>query len=94
MELNQDTINKNSFFNHIFSLNEEEKGEMLNVAQYGALGLIPVLLLNKLIQRFIPEADPDKSSIELAIEILIQLIIILFGIMFIHKVITYVPTYS
>lgn len=94
MELNQDTNNKNSFFNHIFSLNEEEKGEMLNVAQYGALGLIPVLILNKLIQRFIPEADPDKSSVELAIEILIQLIIILFGIMFIHKVITYVPTYS
>ena len=53
MELNEDTINKNSFFNHIFSLNEEEKGEMLNVAQYGALGLIPVLILNKLIQRFI-----------------------------------------
>ena len=46
MELNQDAINKNSFFNHIFSFNEEEKGEMLNVAQYGALGLIPVLILN------------------------------------------------
>ena len=89
MELNQDTINKNSFFNHIFSFNEEEKGEMLNVAQYGALGLIPVLILNKLIQRFIPEADPDKSSVELAIEILIQLIVILFGIMFILTIVKF-----
>ena len=57
MELNQDISSKNTFFNHIFSWNEDEKGEMLNVAQYGILGLIPVLLLNKLIQRFIPEAD-------------------------------------
>ena len=94
MELNQDINSKNTFFNHIFSWNEDEKGEMLNVAQYGILGLIPVLLLNKLIQRFIPEADPDKSSIELLVEILIQLIIIFIGIILVHRIITYIPTYS
>lgn len=94
MELNQDFNNKNTFLNYIFSWNEEEKGEMLNVAQYGILGLIPIVILNKIIQRFIPEADPDKSSLELVVEILVQLVIILFGIIFIHKVITYVPTYS
>jgi hypothetical protein len=60
MELNQDFNNKNTFLNYIFSWNEEEKGEMLNVAQYGILGLIPIVILNKIIQRFIPEADPDK----------------------------------
>ena len=66
---------KKSFFNHVFSTTEEGKAEMLNVAQYAVLGVIPVVILNKLIQQFVPEADHDKSSIELTIEILIQLII-------------------
>ena len=38
---------------------------MLNVIQYGLMAIIPVIILNKLVHRFIPEADPDKSSLEL-----------------------------
>lgn len=85
---------KKSFFNHVFSTTEEGKAEMLNVAQYAVLGVIPVVILNKLIQQFVPEADHDKSSIELTIEILIQLIIMFCGMVLIHRMITYLPTYS
>jgi small-conductance mechanosensitive channel len=85
---------KNTFFNHVFSTTEDGKAEILNVVQYVILAVIPVLLLNKTIQRFIPEADPDKSSLEIVIEILIQLIIIVIGIVLIHRIITYIPTYS
>jgi hypothetical protein len=86
--------NKKTFFNHVFSTTEEGKAEILNVSQYSLLAIVPVLILNKLIQRFIPEADSDKSSLEILIEILLQLIVIFCGIILIHRVITYIPTYS
>ena len=85
---------KKTMFTHIFSTTEEGKAEILNVAQYATLGVIPVVILNKLIQRFIPEADPEKSSVEILIEIFIQLIIMFCGVILIHRTITYVPTYS
>jgi hypothetical protein len=85
---------KPSFLSHVFSTNEEDKAEVLNTIQYALYGIIPVVILNKLIQRFIPEADPEKSSIELLAEILIQLVVIFSGLVIIHRTITYFPTYS
>jgi hypothetical protein len=87
-------INKNTFFSHVFSATEEGKAEILNVVQYSIFGVIPIVILNKLIQRFIPDADMDKSSLELLVEILIQLIVMFCGIIVIHRIITYFPTYS
>lgn len=86
--------NKKTFLSHVFSSTEEGKAEILNVVQYSAMGVIPVVILNKLIQRFIPEAEPDKSSLELLVEIFIQLTVMFCGIVIIHRVITYFPTYS
>lgn len=83
-----------SFFNHVFSTSEEGKAELINVVQYSTLGIIPVVVLNKLIQRFIPEADPEKSSLEIIFEIILQLIFMFCGMVLIHRIITYVPTYS
>lgn len=83
-----------TFFTHVFDMSRESNAEIMNVSQYALLGVIPVLVLNKLVQKFVPEADPDKSSIELTIEILLQTIIMFVGILFIHRIITYVPTYS
>tara|TARA_Y100000389_G_scaffold197371_2_gene231840 strand:+ start:1528 stop:2193 length:666 start_codon:yes stop_codon:yes gene_type:complete len=85
---------KKTFMSHVFSNTEEDKGELLNVSQYAVMGIIPIVALNKTVQRFIPEADPDKSSIELLAEILIQIVVIFVGLVFIHRIITFVPTYS
>lgn len=85
---------KNTFFSHVFDMSKESNAEIMNVSQYAVLGILPVLVLNKLIQRFVPEADPDKSSLELLLEVLLQTIIMFVGILFIHRVITYIPTYS
>ena len=83
-----------TFIGHVFSSAEEDKAEIFNVLQYALYALIPIVVLNKLIQRFIPEADPDKSSLEILLEIAIQVVIIFGGIIIIHRVITYFPTYS
>ena len=87
-------IHRKSFLSHVFSTTEEGKAEVLNVVQYATLGVIPIVILNKLIQRFVPEADTEKSTLELLVEIFIQLIVMFCGIIVIHRVISYIPTYS
>lgn len=87
-------LNKKSFISHVFSTTEEGKAEILNVVQYSLLGVVPVIVLNKLIQRFIPEADSEKSSLELLAEVFIQILIMFCGIIVVHRIITYIPTYS
>ena len=96
MELLQEgaDVGKKTFFTHVFDTSTESNAEIMNVTQYAILGVLPVLALNKLVQRFVPEADADKSSIELLIEVILQTIIMFIGILFIHRIITYVPTYS
>ena len=93
MELNQEKKDT-SFINHVFSNTDEDKAEMLNVIQYGLMAIIPVIILNKLVHRFIPEADPDKSSLELLVEMAIQVVLIFVGLILIHRIITFFPTYS
>jgi len=96
MDILQETdhTSKKTFLSHVFSTTEEGKAEVLNIVQYSIMGVIPIVVLNKLIQRFIPEADSDKSSLELLVEIFIQLILMFIGIILAHRVITYFPTYS
>jgi hypothetical protein len=88
------TLVRKTFLNHVFSTTEESKAEIFNVLQYSGLAILPVVVLNKVIQRFIPEVDPDKSSLEILVEVLLQLIVIFVALVLIHRSITYVPTYS
>ena len=74
------SINHNSFFNHVFSTTEEGKAEILNVVQYSVYAIMPIVLLNKTIQKFIPEADIEKSSLELLAEIFIKIVVMLIGV--------------
>ena len=43
---------------------------------------------------YVPEADDKKSSVELSAEIIIQIIVMFIGLLLIHRVVTFVPTYS
>ena len=93
-ELSKTNNGKPGFFKHVFNFNQESKDEMLNIIQYAVLALIPVVILNKLMQRFVPEADEDKGSIEISAEVLAQVIVMFLVILIIHRIITYIPTYS
>ena len=88
------SINQNTFISHVFSTTDEGKAEVLNVIQYSLSAILPVVLLNKTIQKFVPEADIEKSSLELLAEIFIQIVVMFIGVVLIHRVITYFPTYS
>jgi len=82
------------FFKHVFNFDEDSKGEMLNIVQYSILALIPIIILNKSMQKYVPEADEQKGSLEIVAEVVIQIIAMFIGILFIHRIIIYIPTYS
>jgi hypothetical protein len=83
-----------SFFKHVFNFDDDSKSELLNIIQYAILAIIPVIILNKTMSKYIPEADEQKGSLEISAEIIIQIIVMFVGLMLIHRIITYVPTYS
>lgn len=82
------------FISHVFNFDNKSKNELSNIIQYSVLAILPIVLLNKTIQRLIPEADETKGSIEISVEVVFQLALIFLGIFFIHRIITYIPTYS
>lgn len=93
-ELSKTTSGKPGFFKHVFNFDEQSKSDMLNIIQYAVLALVPVVILNKLMQRFVPEADEEKRSIEIIAEILAQVITMFLVILIIHRIVTYIPPYS
>ena len=87
-------LNKKSILSHVFDSSQEGIATVLNDLQYTFLAVFLVVILNKCIQRFIPDADDDKSSLEISAEVFFQLILMIGGIIIIHRIITYIPTYS
>jgi len=85
---------KKGFFKHVFNFDNDSKSDILNIIQYTLIAIIPVVVLNKGMQKYVPEADEKKGSVEILAEVLIQLIVMFIGLLIIHRIITYVPTYS
>ena len=82
------------FFKHVFNFEDDSKVEILNILQYSFIGTIPVIILNKIMQKYVPDVDDKKSSLEISAEIMIQIIVMFMGLLLIHRMITYIPTYS
>ena len=92
MESSDDS--KKSFLKYVFNFDNDTKSELLNVLQFAILSIIPVVLLNKGISKYIPEVDEKKSSLEIVAEILIQIVVMCLGLFIINRIITFLPTYS
>ena len=93
-ETTKSMSSKNGFINHVFNFDEDTKCELMNITQYSILSVIPVIGLNKTVQKIIPDVDEDKGSIEILAEVVVQIVVMFLGMFFIHRLITYVPTYS
>lgn len=85
---------KNGFINHVFNFDNETKTEALNVGQYLLLAIVPMAFYNYMVDSVIPEVDESKSNLEILAEVVGQLSLVLVGMFFIHRLITFVPTYS
>lgn len=92
---NSGTTNKKpTFMGHVFNFDDDTKVELLNITQYAGLSIIPVILLNKFVRRVIPETDETKGSLEILLEVIAQIIVLFVGMFFVHRLVTFVPTYS
>ena len=85
---------KTGFIGHVFNFDDNTKTMLLNLFQYVGLAIIPVIVLNKTIQKYFPAEDHKKPSLEIGAEVLGQLVVLILGILLIHRIITFVPTYS
>ena len=84
----------NSFVKHVFNFDNETKNDLMNIVQYIVVALIPCSLANHFVDSIIPEADDSKSNLELSVEVAGHLILIFILFLFIHRLTTYIPTYS
>jgi hypothetical protein len=94
MESLDNTGGAAGFFKHVFKFDDASKADMLNIIQFAVVALIPVVIVNKLMQTYIPQADDNKGNVEITLEVILQISLMFLGIFFIHRIVEYVPTYS
>jgi hypothetical protein len=85
---------KLNFMNHVLKFDDTTKSDLFNTLQYAFLAIIPVVLLNKVVRVYIPDADESKSSLEISIEVLAQILVMFFGLFYIDRLVTFLPPYS
>tara|TARA_R110002072_G_scaffold90315_2_gene202026 strand:- start:2510 stop:3220 length:711 start_codon:yes stop_codon:yes gene_type:complete len=83
-----------NFFEYMFNFDEENKAKLLNIIQYLALSIVPVVALLKVIKNYFPEENESKGSVEISLEVLVQLFVIFAGVWFIDRLVRYLPTLS
>ena len=88
------TTEGKNFFQYVFNFDSTSQCEIYNMLQYTVLAVIPVVILNKSVQKFVPEADESKGSFPILAEIILQMFSIFLGIFFIHRIVTFIPTLS
>ena len=50
-ETSKNISSRMGFFKHVFNFDDDSKGELLNLVQYSTIALIPVVILNKVMQK-------------------------------------------
>jgi hypothetical protein len=83
-----------SFVNYMFSMSDGEKVEIINMFQYIILAIIPIILIVRLMQNYIPPVNNKKATVEIAIELIVQLVVLFALFFFVHKLIAFIPTYT
>ena len=62
------------FVKHVFKFDDASKADMLNIVQYAFVALIPVIIVNKAMVTYVPQADDNKGNLEISLEVLLQVI--------------------
>ena len=90
----ENSLPQKNFFNHVFNFDKESQHDILNCLQYVILAIIPTVILNKCVQKIIPETNEDNNNIVILAEIVGQLLFMILGFIVINRIITYFPTWS
>lgn len=91
MENNTD---KKDFFRTVFYLEEDSKSQLINAFQFSFLSIIPVIILSKIIEKYAPKPDKNKSNLELFAEVVFHISALIVGVFFIIRIVTYFQTFT
>tara|TARA_X000000368_G_scaffold408408_1_gene389014 strand:- start:395 stop:1099 length:705 start_codon:yes stop_codon:yes gene_type:complete len=94
MEEFKNTMSGGGFINHVLNFDDSTKKHLMNSSQYLLTAITPVILLNKVLEDLLSDFDDSKGNFELLAEVILQFTSLITGMFFIHRVITYLPTYS
>jgi hypothetical protein len=89
-----DSSKKNGFIQHMTNFDKKTKSELLNMFQYGFLLVLPVMFINKLVSVLFSTSTEDKTTLELSLEISAELIVLFSSFFIIHRLVSFIPTYS
>lgn len=90
----RDGVRRSGFIDYVFKMDDAQQGVLLNITQYIILALVPIAIVLSIIRNYSPDPDDQKGSLMILAEIVGQLLFMFVSIYFIHRMITYVPTYS
>jgi hypothetical protein len=85
---------KKNFFKYVLNFDEDTKCEIMNIMQFSIIGVVPMILFMKLMDKYVPEIDDTKGSVEILAEIVIQILVLFVAMYFVNRIITYFPTFS
>lgn len=87
-------LQKSGIIQHVFNFDETTKKYLMNTTQYSITVLPLAILVNKLLEDFVSEFDDTKGNFEILAEVILQFVSINVSVFIIHRVATYLPTYS
>ena len=87
-------ITNQGFFTYVFKLSKFKQQDLLNILQYSAISVIPIMLFIYFTKKYFPLVSEDDSSIYIFTLTVIELLFMMVGIFFIDRIINYIPTYS
>lgn len=87
-------LQKSGFIQHVFNFDDSTKKYLTNSTQYVLTSLGPIILLNKVLEDLLSDFDETKGTMEVLAEVVLHLASLTTGIFFIHRIVTYLPTYS
>jgi len=87
-------LTNNGFFQHVFNFDNDTQKYLMNTSQYVVVSLAPTLLINKVLSDVFSDYDNTKGNLELLAEVVGHLVALMVGLFFVHRLSTYIPTYS
>lgn len=90
----KNTMSSGGFVKHVLNFDDSTKKGLMNYSQYLLTATPLVIILNKVLEDLLSEFDDSKGNFELLAEVILQFSSLVTGVFFIHRVITYLPTYS
>ena len=90
----RDGVRRSGFLDYVFKMDDAQQGILLNISQDLVLAIVPIAIILTLIRTYVPDPDDQKGSLLVLVEIIGQLLFMFLSIYFVHRIITYIPTYS